>query len=89
MSPHVFTFNISNVRGPASTIYVLGAKVRELYSLAEISQHHALRMAVISCGDRLSFGLCADGEAISDPHVLLDGIKRSTEELVRLSDSSA
>ena len=88
MSPHVFTFNVSNVRGPADDVYVLGAKVSELYSLAEVAQHHALRVAVISCGGSLFFGLCADRDAVTDLDVLSDGLRRSVEELLSVSGPS-
>jgi diacylglycerol O-acyltransferase / wax synthase len=86
MSPRVFTFNVSNVRGPAGDVYVLGARVRELYSLAEIAQRHALRVSVISATGSLFFGLCADRDAVKDLDVLADGLRRSTEELLRLID---
>jgi diacylglycerol O-acyltransferase / wax synthase len=86
MSPRVFTFNVSNVRGPTGDVYVLGARVRELYSLAEIAQRHALRVSVISATGSLFFGLCADRDAVKDLDVLADGLRRSTEELLRLID---
>jgi hypothetical protein len=82
MSPHVFTFNVSNVRGPAAETYVLGARVSEMYSLAEIAQHHALRVAVISAAGSVFFGLCADRDAVKDLRVLADGIRRSSDELL-------
>jgi hypothetical protein len=81
MSPRVFTFNVSNVRGPAQPIYVLGARVRSVYSLAEIAQHHALRISVISADGSLFFGLCADADAVKDLHVLADGIRASIDDL--------
>jgi hypothetical protein len=84
MSPQIFTFNISNVRGPSNDVYVCGARIRELYSLAEIAQRHALRVAVISAAGKLFFGLCADREAVNDLDVLADGLRRSTDELLRL-----
>ncbi len=83
MSPHVFTFNVSNVPGPAADVYVRGARVRELYSLAEIAHHHALRVAVVSAAGSLSFGLCADGAAVPDLDIIADGIGRSTERLLQ------
>jgi len=83
MSPRVFTFNVSNVRGPATDVFVLGARVRELYSLAEVAQHHALRVAVISAAGFLSFGLCADRDAVRDLEALADGLRDSTDELLR------
>lgn len=85
MSPHVFTFNVSNVRGPAGDVYVLGCRVRELYSLAEIAPRHALRVAVISAAGSLFFGLCADREVVDDVHVLAEGIERSADELLAVA----
>ena len=83
MSPHVFTFNVSNVPGPRHEVFVLEARVREVYSLAEIAQHHALRIAVISAAGTLFFGLCADREAVAGLDVLADGLSRATEQLLR------
>jgi diacylglycerol O-acyltransferase / wax synthase len=85
MSPRVFTFNVSNVRGPAREIYVLGARVREMYSLAEIAPRHALRVAIISASGTLFFGLCADRDAVRDLDLLADGIKRALEELLAVA----
>ncbi len=82
MSPRVFTFNVSNVRGPTSDIYVLGTRVRELYSLAEVAQHHALRIAVISLSGHLFIGLCADPEAVWEMDVLRDGIEQAAADLL-------
>lgn len=85
MSPRVFTFNVSNVRGPGRDVYVLGARVREMYSLAEIAPRHALRVAVISAAGSLFFGLCADREAVEDLDVLADGIERGADELLAVA----
>jgi diacylglycerol O-acyltransferase / wax synthase len=85
MSPHVFTFNVSNVRGPAADIYVLGCRVREMYSLAEIAPRHALRVAVVSAAGSLFFGLCADRDVVEDLDVLAEGIERSADELLAVA----
>jgi len=82
MSPEVFTLNVSNVPGPRADVYVLGARVCELYSVAEIAQHHALRVAVISAAGTLFFGLCADRDVADDLEVVADGITASVRELV-------
>jgi diacylglycerol O-acyltransferase / wax synthase len=82
MSPRVFTLNVSNVPGPREDVYVLGARVSELYSVAEIAQHHALRVAVISAADTLFFGLCADRDTVDDVEVVAAGIRESLRELV-------
>jgi diacylglycerol O-acyltransferase len=82
MSPRVFTLNISNVPGPRDDVYVLGARVRELYSVVEIAEHHALRVAVISAAGRLFFGLCADRDAVEDVELIAEGIRESVRELI-------
>jgi hypothetical protein len=59
-SPRAFAVNVSNVPGPRQPVSVLGARVRGLHSLAEISPRHALRVAVTSLADQLCLGFCAD-----------------------------
>ncbi len=86
MSPRVFTFNVSNVPGPRGPVYVKGAPVRALYSLAEVAQHHALRVSVISAAGAMSFSLCADRDAVDDLDTLAAGLDRAIEELSRMSD---
>jgi diacylglycerol O-acyltransferase / wax synthase len=82
LSPRVFTFNVSNVPGPSGPLSLLDAPVTELYSLAEIAEHHALRISVISASGTLFFGLCADGEVVGDIDVLAQGVHDSLGELL-------
>jgi len=58
--PRSFALNVSNVPGPRHPVQVLGVPVRAMYSLAEIREQHALRIAVVSLADTLNFGLVAD-----------------------------
>jgi WS/DGAT/MGAT family acyltransferase len=81
-SPRSFAVNVSNVRGPKRPVQVLGAEVKELYSLAEIREHHALRIAVVSLGERLNFGLTADPTLLPDVDQLADQIRADATELV-------
>jgi diacylglycerol O-acyltransferase len=81
MSSRVFTLNVSNVPGPREDVFVLGARVCELYSVAEIAQQHALRVAVISAAGTLFFGLCADREVVDDLEILAEGVRESLREL--------
>ena len=82
LSPRVFTFNVSNVPGPAGPLSLLGAPVRELYSIAEIAERHALRISVISASGVMFFAFCADAEAVPDVDVLAEGVTTSLEELL-------
>ncbi len=67
-----FALNVSNVPGPRRPVHVLGAPVRALYSIAEIREHHALRIAVVSLYDTLNFGLTADPTLVPDVDQLAD-----------------
>jgi len=84
-NPHVFALSISNVRGPAGTLYLGEGRIEKVYSLAEIAPHHALRVSADSFGGRIAIGLCADADAIPDLAVLTDGLD---EELARLIDGA-
>ena len=64
--PRSFALNVSNVPGPRRPVQVLGMPVRALYSLAEIREHHVLRVSVISLADSLNFGLVADPTLLPD-----------------------
>jgi diacylglycerol O-acyltransferase len=80
-NPHVFALSVSNVRGPAGSLYLAGGQIERMYSLAEIAPHHALRMSANSFGGRMSIGLCADADAIPDLPVLAGGLEEALDEL--------
>ena len=80
-SLHVFTFNVSNVRGPSRPLSVAGAPVEHLYSIAEIAEHHALRIAALSSSGRVAISVCADAAAVPDLAQLERGLYASIDEL--------
>ena len=80
-NPHIYALAVSNVRGPAGTHYLAGGQIREVYALAEIAPHHALRVSAISFAGRIAIGLCADGDAIPELSELAEGVERSLIEL--------
>ena len=75
MSPRVFALNVSNVRGPAEPLAVIGRPVRAVYALAEVAKRHALRVACLSASGQVTFGLCADAEALEDLDAIAAGIE--------------
>jgi WS/DGAT/MGAT family acyltransferase len=79
--PQSFSLCLSNVPGPRGPRYVLGGQVRAFYSLAEVAQRHGLRVAAFSFDGELSFGLCADADAIPDLGVLAAGLEDAIAEL--------
>lgn len=80
-NPRRFALNVSNVPGPREPVSVLSSPVRALYSLAEISQHHALRVSVTSLADQLCFGFCVDPDVVCDVQTLADFIGPEAEAL--------
>lgn len=65
-NPRRFALNVSNVPGPRHPVKILGSPVLALYSLAEISEHHALRVSVMSLANQLTFGFCVDPDVVTD-----------------------
>jgi len=80
--PRSFALNVSNVPGPRRPVRVLGTPVRALYSLAEIGEHHALRVAVISLANSLNFGLIADPTLLSDVDHLARDMQAEADVLI-------
>jgi WS/DGAT/MGAT family acyltransferase len=79
--PRSFALNVSNVPGPAQPGQVLGVPVRAIYSLAEIGEHHALRVAVVSHAGALRFGLVADPTLLADVGDLATGMRAEAAAL--------
>jgi diacylglycerol O-acyltransferase / wax synthase len=80
--PRSFALNVSNVPGPRQPVHVLGVPVRALYSLAEIREQHALRVAVISLADTLNFGLSADPTLLPDVDHLARDMQAEASALI-------
>ena len=81
-SPRRFALNVSNVPGPRHPVTVMSAHVRELHSVAEISEHHALRVSVISLADRLCFAFCADSDLIPGVQAMADRVEPEALALI-------
>ncbi|HYY45276.1 MAG TPA: WS/DGAT domain-containing protein, partial [Actinomycetota bacterium] len=80
-SPREYSLNVSNVPGPRGPAFVLGSRMRAMYSLAEISQRHGLRATAVSLSGSLFIGLCADPDAVPRLELLIEGLKRSYAQL--------
>ena len=80
--PRSFALNVSNVPGPRRPVRVLGVPVAALYSLAEIGEHHALRVAVVSLAGTLNVGLVADPTLLADVNHLAAGMQAEAAALI-------
>lgn len=87
--PRVAALCISNVPGPRAAIFVADARVRELHSIAEIGERHALRVSAISLENRLSLGFCAEPTAVPHLGILVDGVNKELSSLQAVSNGAA
>jgi diacylglycerol O-acyltransferase / wax synthase len=76
--PREFALSVSNVPGPRQRPLILGHAIEQFASFAEPADRHALRVAVVSVGGELGFGLCSDPDAISD----LDGLRGALADAI-------
>ncbi|HVX23263.1 MAG TPA: wax ester/triacylglycerol synthase domain-containing protein [Acidimicrobiales bacterium] len=81
-SPRRFALSVSNVPGPRAAVTVLSAPVAELFSFAEIGQHHALRVAALSHADRLSLGFCADPVLVPEVQAMAEAAEAEAADLM-------
>ena len=79
--PREFSLSVSNVPGPRDPVYVLGRRVRELCSVAEPADRHALRVSALSCSGTMHFGLCTDPDALRGLAEVEAGIDAAIDEL--------
>jgi diacylglycerol O-acyltransferase len=85
-TPRLFNVTITNVPGPQTTLYGLGAPLQQIFPLVPIFAYHALGIAVASYDGEVVFGLAADRAGVPDLGVLASGIERSLNELLELAD---
>ncbi len=83
--PRGFAINVSNVKGPTHPVTVTSVPVTGLYSLADIGERHALRVAAFSMSDQLTFGLCADSSLVHDLHGLGAAVEDEARSLAALT----
>ena len=86
-TPRLFNITITNVPGPQTTLYSLGAPLRRIVPLVPIFSGHAVGVAAVSYDGLLTFGLNADRATVPDLDVLRDGIEEALVELRRLAGS--
>lgn len=87
MDPREFAVNVSNVPGPKETPTVLGGAVTGLYSVAEVADRHPLRVAAVSLGGVMYFGLCADPGVVHDVGRLAGGVEATVAAMAEAAFS--
>jgi WS/DGAT/MGAT family acyltransferase len=86
-TPRLFNITITNVPGPQTTFFALGAPMRRVVPLVPIFSGHAVGVAAVSYDGEVTFGLNADRATVPDLDVLKGGIEESLADLRRLASS--
>jgi diacylglycerol O-acyltransferase len=81
-SPRAFAVNVSNVPGPREPVSVLGTRVGSLHAIAELAEHHALRIAAVSLAGTLCLGFCADPAIVDDVQSMAAATEDEAAELI-------
>jgi WS/DGAT C-terminal domain/Wax ester synthase/diacylglycerol acyltransferase catalytic domain len=87
-SGRALAVNVSNVPGPREAVSVLGAPVSSLHAIAEIAEHHAVRVSAVSLADSLYLGFCADPELVHDVESLARASELEAGELIAAAESA-
>jgi diacylglycerol O-acyltransferase len=83
-----FNLIVTNVPGPPSPVYVLGAPMTACYPLVPLFQNQALGVALFSYSGRLYWGFNADWDAIPDLHDLVAAVGQEFERLAAIAGGS-
>jgi WS/DGAT/MGAT family acyltransferase len=76
-----FNLVVTNVPGPPTPLYLLGARMLEAYPLVPLFTGQALGIALFSNAGKLFWGFNADWEALPDLHDLVGAVDASFAEL--------
>jgi WS/DGAT/MGAT family acyltransferase len=77
---------VTNVPGPQVPIYMLGARMLEVYPVVPLAAKQALGVALFSYDGQLFWGFNADWDAVPDLHDFSDAIDEEFERLDQLAD---
>ncbi len=80
--PRAFAVAVSNVRGPAEEVRLLGARVRSLLTVAELGQRHGLRVAAASFNGTLSISFLAEPEIVPEVDQFAAGVDAEAQQLI-------
>jgi diacylglycerol O-acyltransferase len=67
---------VTNVPGPQMPVYLLGARMREVYPLVPLFVNQAIGIALFSYDGGLFWGFNSDWDAVPDLHELVEAIER-------------
>jgi len=88
---HQRFFNVvsTNVPGPQTPLYCMGARMLEAFPMVPLSRNLGLGIAILSYCGSLQIGLLADGDTFTDLDVLASGLEDAFAELRKVADATS
>jgi WS/DGAT/MGAT family acyltransferase len=84
-----YNLSVTNIPGPPAPVYLLGARMTQIYPLAFLFSQQALTAGLFSYDGSLYWGLTADAEALPDLKQLVIGIETEFERLRAAAENVA
>jgi diacylglycerol O-acyltransferase / wax synthase len=78
---HLVDVFVTNVARPKRPLYLLGARLLEVFPVVQVAGNVPLSVAVLSYDGQLTFGIQSDPDGCPDLDVFVDGLRQSLEEL--------
>ncbi len=75
---------VTNIPGPQIPLYVLGARLLEIYPVVPLAANLSLGIAILSYDGQLTFGIHVDPDACPDADAFAKGLADAFEELLVL-----
>jgi len=72
---------VTNAAGPPKPVYLLGAKMLEVYPVVSLARDRTLGVALVSYAGRLYWGFNSDWDALPDLHDLVEAVQSEFEGL--------
>jgi WS/DGAT/MGAT family acyltransferase len=85
-SPRAFNLVVSNIPGPTEPTYMLGCRLRAVYPIVPLAEHHAVSVGMLTVHDQACIGVYADREALPDVKLLAQNIDDAITELLAGTD---
>jgi hypothetical protein len=82
-SARAYNVTVSNVPGPRTPMYMLGAELEEAYPVVPLSTDHSLSVGIFTYGGGLFFGLYADPGALPEVVALPAALRGALRGLTR------
>jgi WS/DGAT/MGAT family acyltransferase len=84
-----FNMVVTNVPGPPMPVYLLGARMLEIFPLVPLAGNQALGIALCSYDGRIFWGFNSDWDALPDLHELVEGVGEDFELLLKAAHDGA